>query len=74
MFVIDRLKLNRFRAVKCPKNKDLFERVGLRPVKEMADGQVASFTNGTMEAIDAAEAYLIRESQMPLADDDPLKK
>lgn len=65
MFVIDKLKLNRFRAVKCPKNKDLFERVGLRPVQEMADGQVASFSNGTMEAIDAAEAALIRAADPP---------
>lgn len=69
MFVIERLKLNKFRAVRIPKNKDLFARVGARPVVDMADGQTASFTNGTMDAIDAMEANVIKDSQIPLADD-----
>lgn len=74
MFAIDRLKLNRFRAVKCPKNKDLFERVGLRPVQEMKDGQIAAFSNGTMEQLDHVEAQLIRDSQQMFSPDDERNK
>lgn len=69
MIVHDKLKINTFREVSVPSNKDLFMRVGLRPLPEMADGQVAEFTNGAIDELDAAQAYVIKESQMPLSND-----
>ena len=72
--VISRLKLNRHRCVSIPSNKDLFQRIGQRVLPPMADGQEAVFVNGTMDALDAVEAQLIREGQMPLAELDNLKK
>lgn len=63
------MKLNKFRVVSIPTNKDLFMRVGSRPIPDMADGQVAQFTNGEIDALDAAEAYVIKDSQMPLESD-----
>lgn len=68
MIVIERLKLNKFRAVSIPKNKDLFMRVGIRPIPDMADGQVASFTNGVLDEMDCLEAQVIRDKDMPLAE------
>lgn len=68
MIVIERLKLNKFRPVSIPKNKDLFMRVGTRPIPDMADGQVASFTNGVMDEMDSFEAQVIRDKDMPLAE------
>lgn len=67
MIVVEELKLNKFRHVSIPSNKDLFMRVGLRPLPDMADGQTAVFANGVMEEIDALEAQLLRDSQMPLS-------
>lgn len=66
MICVEELKLNKFRHVSVPSNKDLFMRVGLRPIPDMADGQVAQFTNGIMDEVDALEAQLLRDSQMPL--------
>lgn len=68
MFVPKKMRLNSFRVVSIPRNKDLFLRVGSRPITEMADGQVASYTNGEMDTLDSLEAQLIKESQMPLAE------
>lgn len=68
MICVSRLKLNKFRLVSIPSNKDIFERVGQRVLPEMQDGQVAQFANGVMDEIDIAEAQLIKDSQMPLAD------
>lgn len=68
MIVVSRLKLNKFRQCSIPSNKDLFMRVGLRNLPEMADGQTAQFANGVMEEVDIAESQLIKDSQMPLAD------
>lgn len=68
MICVSRLKLNKFRLVSIPSNKDIFERVGQRVLPEMLDGQVAQFANGVMDEIDIAEAQLIKDSQMPLAD------
>lgn len=64
--VIKGLKLNKFRVVSIPKNKDLFLRVGSRPIPKMEDGQVANYTNGGLEALDEMEAQLIKQSQMPI--------
>ena len=63
---IKKLKLNKFRVVCIPSNKDLFMRVGPRSNPNFEDGQVANYTNGGLEALDEMEAQLIKESQMPL--------
>lgn len=67
MICVSRLKLNKFRLVSIPSNKDIFERVGQRVLPEMQDGQVAQFANGVMDEIDIAESQLIKDSQMPLS-------
>lgn len=64
--VIKKLKLNKFRVVSIPKNKDLFMRVGARPLPKMEDGQVANYTNGGLDALDEMEAQMIKASHMPL--------
>lgn len=66
MFVNPKLKLNKFRMVSIPKNKDLFFRVGKRPIPDMVDGQVANFSNDTMNALSAIEDQYLKDNQMPL--------
>lgn len=68
------MKLNRFRQVSVPRNKDLFLRIGKRALPPMADCQVAYTSNGVMQEIDAIEAQFIRSSQMPLAEPLPPDK
>lgn len=68
MICVSRLKLNKFRLVSIPSNKDIFMRVGQRVLPDMADGQVAQYANGVMDEIDIAEAQLIKDSQIPLAE------
>ena len=63
---IKKLKLNKYRCVSCPTNQDLFYRIGPRPQQGFQDGQVAETFNGGLDAIDAMEAMLLKESQMPL--------
>lgn len=67
MICSKRLKLNKFRMVSIPSNKDLFMRIGRRNVP-MVDGQVASFSNGTMEELSNIEAQLLKDDQMPLTE------
>ena len=67
MICCQRLKLNKFRMVSIPSNKDLFMRIGRRSIP-MQDGQVAAYSNGTMEELDIIEAQLLKDNQMPLAD------
>lgn len=69
--VIKKKQLNRFRNVSIPSNKDLFFRVGKRPLPNMVDGQVASFDNSTMNQIDNAMETLLNSNQMPLDSDTP---
>lgn len=64
MICSKRLKLNKFRMVSIPSNKDLFMRIGRRNVP-MVDGQVASFSNGTMEELSNIEAQLLKDDQTP---------
>ena len=66
MFVVEELRLNTFRNVSIPSNKDIFSRVGSRPVQNMQDGQTASFSSNTMDALDDLEAQVLKDSQMPL--------
>lgn len=73
MFVHPKLKLNKFRMVSVPKNKDLFFRVGKRPVFDMADGLVANFSNDTMNALSAVEDQYLKDNQMPSDTDVPGK-
>lgn len=42
-------------------------RIGRRNVP-MVDGQVASFSNGTMEELSNIEAQLLKDDQMPLTE------
>lgn len=69
--VIKKKQLNRFRNVSIPSNKDLFFRVGKRPLPNMVDGQVASFDNSTMNQIDNAMETLLNSNQMPFDSDTP---
>lgn len=64
--VIAKKKLNKFRNVSIPSNKDLFFRVGKRPLPKMEDGQVASFSGSTMDLVDDAMTQLLKPGQMPL--------
>ena len=61
-----KMKLNRFRNVSIPSNKDLFFRVGKRPLPNMADGQVANFDGSTMNQIDNVMDTYLKSNQMPL--------
>lgn len=64
--VNSKLKLNRFRNVSIPSNKDLFFRVGKRPQPAMADGQVANFDGSTMNQIDnVINTYLNSDTETP---------
>lgn len=69
MIVIDKLKFNKFKQVSIPRNKDLFQRVGNRNLPEIQDGQIATFSNGTMEELSNMESTLLNEKQMPLDTD-----
>lgn len=64
--VVSKKKLNKFRNVSIPSNKDLFFRVGKRPLPKMEDGQVASFSGSTMDSIDDAMSQLLKPGQMPI--------
>lgn len=64
--VIAKKKLNKFRNVSIPSNKDLFFRVGKRPLPKMEDGQVASFSGSTMDLVDDAMTQLLKPGQTPL--------
>lgn len=67
---VKRLKLNQFRVVSIPSNKDLFLRVGRRTLPAMQDGQVAAYSNGTMEDLSNMEVQVLKPNQMPLDFDD----
>lgn len=56
MLVVEKMKLNKFRAVACIDPQDLYKRVGSRAIPEIQDGQVADFNQNTMDALCAAEA------------------
>lgn len=64
MIVVPKLKLNKFRAVSIPSNKDLYERIGPRNIP-VSDGQVANFHLNAMSSEDVLEQYLT-DKQMPL--------
>lgn len=64
-FVVKKKRLNQFRAVSIPSNKDLFMRVGRRQLPPSPDGQVANFTGDTMSQISYLESELLKPNQMP---------
>lgn len=64
--VNSKMKLNRFRNVSIPSNKDLFYRVGKRPIPSVVDGQVANFDGSTMNKIDNVMDTFLKPNQMPL--------
>lgn len=63
MIVVEKLKLNKFRAVSIPSNKDLFERIGPRNIP-ITDGQVANFSDPALMPNDMLEDF-ITEKQIP---------
>ena len=65
MYVVKELRLNTFKNVSIPSNKDIFLRVGSRPVQNMQDGQTANYSTNTMEMLDDLESQLLKDSQMP---------
>lgn len=65
-YVNPKKKLNRFRRVSIPSNKDLFYRVGKRPIPAFEDGQIANFNGDTMSMLDNAIDVLLKDNQMPL--------
>lgn len=64
--VIAKKKLNKFRNVSIPSNKDLFFRVGKRPFPKVDYGQVANFSGSTMDLVDDAMTQLLKPNQMPV--------
>lgn len=73
MIVQEKKKLNKFKQVRIPRNKDLFARIGGRDIPMHQDGQVADFNTRTVDIVSAQladyESQMLRESQMPLSTD-----
>lgn len=69
MIVQEKKKLNKFKQVRIPRNKDLFARIGGRNIPMHQDGQVADFNTRTVDLVSAQladyESQMLRESQMP---------
>ena len=66
MRVAKELKLNRFSVVSCPKNRDLYNRVGPRVAPDDQFGQVARFSGNTLDNLAAVEDMFLKDNQMPL--------
>ena len=64
MIVVKDLKLNKFRNVSIPSNKDLYERIGPRSIK-VEDGQVANFNLSGLSTEDQLEDFLA-PGKMPI--------
>lgn len=69
MIVNDKKKLNRFKNVRIPRNKDLFARIGARDIPMHSDGATADFNSRLVDKLSAQlsdyESQMLRESQMP---------
>lgn len=70
MFVIDGLKLNKFRRVSVPRNKDLYARVGGRIPQLGTGGFVSELGKNKLDILSdseaALEAQMLKDNQMPL--------
>lgn len=76
MYVIEKLRLNKFAPVSIPKNRDLYERVGGRIPSLGTGGFTAEFGKDKMQLLADSEASLeaqmLKDSQMPI--DTPMPK
>lgn len=76
MFVIEKLRLNKFAPVSIPKNRDLYARVGGRIPSLGTGGFTAEYGKDKMQLLAdseaALEAQMLKESQMPA--DTPMPK
>lgn len=76
MFVIEKLRLNKFAPVSIPKNRDLYARVGGRIPSLGTGGFTAEYGKDKLQLIAdseaALEAQMLKESQMPA--DTPMPK
>lgn len=69
MFVIEKLRLNKFAPVSIPKNRDLYARVGGRIPSLGTGGFTAEYGKDKMQLLadseSALEAQMLKDSQMP---------
>lgn len=76
MFVIEKLRLNKFAPVSIPKNRDLYARVGGRIPSLGTGGFTAEYGKDKMQLLadseSALEAQMLKDSQMP--SDTPMPK
>ena len=76
MFVIEKLRLNKFAPVSIPKNRDLYARVGGRIPSLGTGGFTAEYGKDKMQLLAdseaAIEAQMLKDSQMPA--DTPMPK
>lgn len=61
MIVIDALKLNKFKEVSVPRNKDLYARVGGRVPSIGTTGFVSDYGKGKMQLLSESEQALTEE-------------
>lgn len=61
MKVIDSLKLNKFKNVSVPRNKDLYSRVGGRVPKNPTSGFVSEYGRDKMQLLQDADDSLTKE-------------
>lgn len=77
MIVNVKKKLNRFKNVRIPRNKDLFARIGGRNIPMHQDGQVADFNTRPVDILSSQladyESQMLRKSQMPSDTDTSVK-
>lgn len=70
MKVIDSLKLNKFKPVSVPRNRDLYSRVGGRVPSMGTTGFVAELAKNKMQVLSDADSFfeseMLKDSQMPL--------
>lgn len=70
MFVIEKMRLNKFAPVSIPKNRDLYARVGGRIPSLGTGGFTAEYGKDKMQLLAdseaALEAQMLKDSQMPL--------
>lgn len=75
MYVIEKLKLNKFVPVSIPKNRDLYARIGGRVPQLGTGGFTAEIGKSKLDLIadseSALESQMLKDSQMPI--DTPIR-
>lgn len=70
MKVIEKLKLNKFKSVSVPRNRDLYARVGGRVPQLGTGGFTSELGKSKMDILSdseaALEAQMLKDNQMPL--------